>query len=101
MPKQHNLTIRTEDKLIGSLRATGFKAGKSRTKGWFQWIFVGTIPQRSRAGALALIERAAKRVGFGNWYSEKVTLRDTGEVIHRCEEPLDKHQGHGSDRPSA
>ena len=29
-------------------------------------------------------------------YSEIVTEPETGEVIHRCEEPLSKHRGHGS-----
>ena len=31
-----------------------------------------------------------------NRYSEKVTDPETGEVIHHCDEPLDKHIGHGS-----
>jgi len=98
MPKNHNLTIKTEIKPIASVKATGFKAGLSRTKGWFQWIFVGEIPQRGRAGALALVQVVAKRVEFGNWYSKKVMMKDSGEVIHTCEEPLDQHQGHGSDK---
>lgn len=29
-------------------------------------------------------------------YSEKVTDRETGEVIHQCDEPLSEHRGHGS-----
>ena len=29
-------------------------------------------------------------------YSEKVTDYQTGELIHKCEEPLSQHQGHGS-----
>ncbi len=28
-------------------------------------------------------------------YFEKITDYETGEVIHHCEEPLAKHQGHG------
>ena len=31
-----------------------------------------------------------------NWYSETVTDPSSGEVIHRTEEPLSKHLGHGS-----
>jgi len=31
-------------------------------------------------------------------YLEKVTDYETGDVIHHCEEPLSKHQGHGSAR---
>lgn len=29
-------------------------------------------------------------------YMEKVIDPETGEVIHHCDEPLSKHQGHGS-----
>ena len=31
-----------------------------------------------------------------DWYSEKLTDGDTGEILHLCEEPLSKHRGHGS-----
>jgi hypothetical protein len=31
-----------------------------------------------------------------NWYSEVVTDPETGKVVHRCEEPLSDHRGHGS-----
>src|SRR5262245_33728209 len=30
-----------------------------------------------------------------DWYSEKVTDSDTGEILHLCEEPLSKHRGRG------
>ena len=29
-------------------------------------------------------------------YFEKITDRETGDVIHHCDEPLSKHFGHGS-----
>ena len=32
-------------------------------------------------------------------YFEEVVDPDTGKVIHRCEEPLSEHFGHGSARP--
>lgn len=32
-------------------------------------------------------------------YVEKVTISETGEVIHHNEEPLSQHQGHGSAKP--
>lgn len=96
MPKTYNQLIKIEQPHAASVKATGFKSGLSRTKGWFQKVFVGYTPQFSRGGALALVERVAKRVNFGNWYSEKVTMKDTGEIIHQCEEPWDQHQGHGS-----
>ena len=31
-----------------------------------------------------------------DWYSEKIIDSETGEILHFCEEPLSKHQGHGS-----
>jgi len=29
-------------------------------------------------------------------YKEEIIDKSTGEVLHRCDEPLSKHQGHGS-----
>jgi hypothetical protein len=31
-----------------------------------------------------------------NRYKEVVTDLETGNIVHNCEEPLDKHTGHGS-----
>ncbi len=31
-----------------------------------------------------------------NYYREIVKDKTTGEIIHKCEEPLSKHRGHGS-----
>jgi hypothetical protein len=31
-----------------------------------------------------------------NWYTEVVTDPETGKVVHRCEEQLSEHRGHGS-----
>lgn len=33
-----------------------------------------------------------------DWYEEVVTDPDTGQVLHRCAEPLSRHRGHGSDK---
>jgi hypothetical protein len=33
-------------------------------------------------------------------YKEVVTDSKTGEIIHQCEEPLSKHQGHGNLKPT-
>jgi hypothetical protein len=33
-------------------------------------------------------------------YFEQVTDYETGEVLHRCEEPLSEHMGHGSAKPT-
>ncbi len=40
------------------------------------------------------IRRVIDRVR--NWYSETVTDPTSGEVIHKTEEPLGEHTGHGS-----
>jgi len=34
-----------------------------------------------------------------NIYKETIIDPDTNEIIHYCEEPLDKHSGHGSAKP--
>ncbi len=31
-----------------------------------------------------------------NWYREIVTDPETGDVVHKCEEPLSEHRGHGA-----
>jgi hypothetical protein len=51
----------------------------------------------SRGGALASRTRVMDR--DADRYVETVTMRETGEVLHRCDEPLSEHQGHGSARP--
>lgn len=99
MPTEHKLGISTQTPQANSLEAEGRKAGMSRRKGWFQWIQVGMLPQRGHPGKFALVEKFMKRVGFGNWYSEKVTDQESGDVIHDCHEPLDQHQLHGSAKP--
>lgn len=99
MPKQHNLELKTETKLVSSLEGEGRRGGLGRKKGWFHRFRVGIFPQRGHPGKFAFIESFVKRVGFGNWYSEKVTDQETGELLHRCEEPFDQHQNHGSAKP--
>jgi hypothetical protein len=32
-------------------------------------------------------------------YFEEVVDPETGQVVHRCEEPLNAHRGHGSAKP--
>ena len=70
------------------------RAGFSRRKGWFARSFMRLVPQRSRDGALAYHKRIMDR--DADRYIETVTMRETGEVIHHCDEPLSEHQGHGA-----
>src|SRR6266478_994334 len=97
MPKTHQKEIAVESKIVVSVYGESFKAGLSKKKGWFQRIFSGMVKQAD--GTIALVTSSMKRKRFGNWYSEKVVDMATGAVIHQCEEPLDVHQRHGSDKP--
>ena len=47
-----------------------------------------------RLGKLVQLDRFADR--WNDWYREVVRDKDTGEEIHRCEEPLSRHRGRGS-----
>ncbi|MDO8891950.1 MAG: hypothetical protein Q7V00_08925 [Sulfurimicrobium sp.] len=55
-------------------------------------------PSVQRATGITMrLERFLDRLR--DLYKEKITNPTTGEVIHECEEPLSKHQGHGSAKP--
>jgi hypothetical protein len=95
-PKKYDLVIPTVSAQAVSTAGEARQAEKKSRKGWFHRFVVGTVPQRGHPGKFAFVEKFMKRVGFGNWWSEKVTDSTTGEVIHECNEPLDQHQGHGS-----
>jgi hypothetical protein len=45
---------------------------------------------------MARVDRVYDRVG--DRYKEKVVDCETGEVIHKTEEKLTDHKGHGSDK---
>jgi len=47
-----------------------------------------------KTGRWMRLERVIDRVR--NWYREIVTDPETAQVIHRSEEPLTEHRGHGS-----
>lgn len=96
MAKQFSVAVHTEVRSATCIRGTGYKAGLGRKKGWFQRFLVGIVPQRGVPGAFVVIEYFMKRVGYGDWYSERVKDEKTGQIIHQCDEPLSKHQGHGS-----
>ena len=55
---------------------------------------VGGESYSHKLGRWVRIRRVIDRVR--NWYSETITDPSTGEVIHKCEEPLSKHTDHGS-----
>ncbi len=80
--------------LKGKLR----RPGMSKRKGRISEVRLAFQPQRNRDGILVRHERTTNYAG--DWYSEKVTVCKSGEVIHQCEEPLSQHQGHGSAKGS-
>jgi len=51
-------------------------------------------------GLWVLKERRIDKDASPAWYFERITDPETGEVIHECSEPLDKHTGHGGAEPS-
>jgi hypothetical protein len=71
-----------------------FRPGISRTKGWLSKNRIAFVPQRDRDGDLVRVERTFDREN--DRYFERVTLYDSGEVIHYSDEPLSEHKGHGS-----
>jgi len=95
-PKRHDLVISIASPQAVSTEGEARLAGRNSRGGWFHRFLVGTVPQRGRPGKFAFVAKFMKRVGFGNWYSEKVIDIETGETIHECHEPLDQHQDHGT-----
>jgi hypothetical protein len=98
MPKTYQQKIDVKSETSVSVSGKGFKAGLSKTKGWFQKFFTG-MNIKQADGTTADVTSYTKRKAFGNWYSEKVVDSVTGIVTHECEEPFDEHQFHGSDKP--
>jgi hypothetical protein len=78
------------------LRGSAWRSGLSKSKGLLFKQQVAYSLQRDRQNLPVRHERLIDRQN--NRYFEKVVARDTGETIHHCDEPLDEHTGHGSDR---
>lgn len=76
------------------MKGTIWRSGMSRTKGWLSKLLIAFRTQHNRNDALGRHERVLNR--HGDRYFEKVTLCESGEVTHLCEESLAEHQGHGS-----
>jgi hypothetical protein len=97
MGRRYVLEVGITNQILPSLNAEGRRAGMSRGKGWFKRIRLALVAQGSRGGAIAQHERIIDR--DNHRYTETVMIRDTGEIVHHCDEPLSKHRGHGSDKP--
>lgn len=95
-PKHHDLVLKIEQPSGALVAGEARQAARKSREGWFHRFLVGIVPRRGTPGKSAKVEKYMKRIGFGNWYSEKITDPETGEVLHERHEPLDQHQGHGS-----
>ena len=79
----------------GTLRA--YRGGMSKSKGLT--VTEMDIPGVHRAtGENVRVYRRFDKVN--DLYHERITVEETGAVIHECKEPLSTHTGHGSDKPS-
>jgi len=94
--KQIGRPLAASTQVLPGVRVKGLRARLSRRKAWFIDILIRSVKQWSRCGAVAQHYRKVDR--DGDRYTETVTMRDTDEIVHHCDEPLSKHKGHGSDR---
>ncbi len=85
-----NATLEVDARVESGIRGKARHAGESRPFAEFR-----AEPSTRRAtGERVFHERMINRAE--DHYMERVTVRETGKVIHFCEEPLSKHTGHGS-----
>jgi len=96
--RRFEVSVHAKATILETLNMLGVRAGKSKTKGWFIRTRTATVRQHNRGDELALHERAFDREN--DRYFEKVTMLDTGEIVHYCDEPLSEHCGHGADKNS-
>lgn len=78
------------------LRGSAWRGGMTKTKGLIFKQQVSYGVQRNRGDLPVRHERLIDRQN--NRYFEKVVARETGEVVHQCDEALSDHKGHGSDK---
>ncbi len=70
------------------LKAKGPEGGKPR----YESVQGDDLHQKS--GRWMKLKRIIDRVN--DWYQEIITDPKTGEVVHKTEDPLSEHRGHGS-----
>jgi len=81
--------IKLRDQLRGKLKDDNF-SGKRKIRGEF------VVGSETRASDGKWVKKERFIDKDNNRYKEKVIDEETGEIIHECDEPLKKHQGHGS-----
>jgi hypothetical protein len=83
-------------KAYDGYKARAVRGGMSLTKGSYLCSESIPRPQASHGGATARVNRVYDRAGDS--YKEKVVDCETGEVIHKTEENLTDHKGHGPNK---
>ncbi len=91
-----HVSVTERAEILETLAMEARRAGLSRRKGWFIRSITKFARQRNRGGGISRVDRVLDR--DADRYTETVTMRDTGEVVHQCDEPLSAHRGHGSDK---
>jgi hypothetical protein len=88
-----NASIHAEIKVYDSLRGQA-KSPNYTGKKKMRWdSFVGWVKSHSLG---KMVKKSRTIDKDKNLYQETIIDPDIKEVIHHCEEPLDKHIGHGS-----
>ncbi|MBI1956302.1 MAG: hypothetical protein HYS38_07900 [Acidobacteria bacterium] len=72
----------------------GMKARKPGRKPFLEQISGASFSKNAKRW----VQRFMRIDRCNNQYQEVVTDPETGTIIHKCEEPLSKHRGHGDAR---
>ena len=84
--------VKLESKATAKMK--GYRGDASK-RNWFVQIIEG-VSLYLKTGKWNIFKRTMDREK--DLYDEEFTDPDTGEVIHKCTEPLSKHTGHGDAR---
>ena len=89
-------TVSVRSFLDGKKKAPGFPS-KKKVRIHFQ---LGDQINH-KTGEWVFKQRRVDKDASPAWYFERVTDSETGDVIHDCSEPLEKHTERGSAKPPA
>jgi hypothetical protein len=89
----HAITLQTT---VHSRASLGFKHRRPGVKRAITEGVVGKLSYSHKTRRWHVIDRLIDR--GGDRYREQVVDAETGELIHKCDEPLSDHQGRGSAR---
>ena len=88
----HEVQITERVALHAKVRVKAVHSGKGRP--FYEALYADDLHRKSGKWMYRemVVDRRANR------YQERVIDRDTGVVVHACDEPLTRHQGHGTAR---